>query len=108
MVLSEDEIAYEKRKAHRLVVKEMLERHSSLSHDEEETFINALVEIDINDGRYCRAQILEKIKLNMPATFASKADYLAKLEEQLDKEAEADRLSAEIIGKKGIKFKYQS
>lgn len=40
----------------------------------------------------------------MPLTFETKDDYLNKLEECLDKEAEAERLSAETIGESGIEF----
>lgn len=42
----------------------------------------------------------------MPVIFSCKEDYLAKLEELLDKEAEAERLSAETIGEGDIEFEF--
>ena len=43
----------------------------------------------------------------MPLTFASKEEYLAKLEEMLEKEAEIDRLSVETIAEKDVEFVFE-
>ena len=59
----------------------MLIQRERLSHEEEAMLMNALGKMSMQQARKCRDNILDRITLEMPKTFATKDEYLAKLQE---------------------------
>ena len=81
-------------------------KRDRLNRDDEIALINSLANMSMQEAQCIRDNILDNLTFEMPVLFNSKEEYLAKLEEMLDKESEAERLAAETIGEGDIEFEF--
>ena len=85
---------------------QILSRKGRLTYEDEIVLMNSLASMSVMQANRCRDKILDKVTLKMPLTFLCSKDYVEKLEEQLDKEAEAERILIETIGEGDIEYEF--
>lgn len=77
-----------------------------MNQADEIELVQNLANMSFADARKCRDNILDSLSIEMPLVFENKETYLAKLEELLDKEAQADSVELEMIGEAGVEFEF--
>ena len=83
-----------------------LAKREKLKRAEELALVESLCNMSMQEAQQVRDNILDSLSLTMPILFKSKVEYLAKLEEMIEKEAEAERLSAETIAEADIEYEF--